>query len=39
MVDGLNWYDYGLYYHTGAIPMTDVEKIEVVRGPFSALYG
>ena len=39
MVDGLNWYDYGHYYHTGAIPMTDVEKIEVVRGPFSALYG
>ena len=39
MVDGLNWYDYGHYYHTGAIPMKDVEKIEVVRGPFSALYG
>lgn len=39
MVDGLNWYDYGQYYHTGAIPMKDVEKIEVVRGPFSALYG
>ena len=39
MVDGLNWYDYGHYYNTGAIPMTDVEKIEVVRGPFSALYG
>ena len=39
MVDGLNWYDYGQYYHTGAIPMTDIEKIEVVRGPFSALYG
>ncbi len=39
MVDGLNWYDYGQYYNTGAIPMTDVEKIEVVRGPFSALYG
>ena len=39
MVDGLNWYDYGQYYHTGAIPMNDVEKIEVVRGPFSALYG
>lgn len=39
MVDGLNWYDFGQYYHTGAIPMNDVEKIEVVRGPFSALYG
>ena len=39
MVDGLNWYDFGQYYHTGAIPMTDIEKIEVVRGPFSALYG
>lgn len=39
MVDGLNWYDYGQYYQTGAIPMKDVEKIEVVRGPFSALYG
>lgn len=39
MVDGLNWYDYGQYYHTGAIPMTDIERIEVVRGPFSALYG
>ena len=39
MVDGLNWYDYGQYYHTGAIPMLDIEKIEVVRGPFSALYG
>ncbi len=39
MVDGLNWYDYGHYYNTGAIPMKDVEKIEVVRGPFSALYG
>lgn len=39
MVDGLNWYDYGQYYQTGAIPMTDIDKIEVVRGPFSALYG
>ena len=39
MVDGVNWYDFGQYYHTGAIPMNDVEKIEVVRGPFSALYG
>ena len=39
LVDGLNWYDFGHYYHTGAIPMTDVERIEVVRGPFSALYG
>lgn len=39
MVDGLSWYDYGQYYHTGAIPMKDIEKIEVVRGPFSALYG
>ena len=39
IVDGLNWYDYGHCYNTGAIPMEDVEKIEVVRGPFSALYG
>ncbi|WP_236609877.1 TonB-dependent receptor [Desulfotignum phosphitoxidans] len=39
MVDGLNWYDFGHYYHTGAIPMEDVERIEVVRGPYSALYG
>jgi iron complex outermembrane receptor protein len=39
MVDGLNWYDYGQYYNTGAIPMKDIERIEVVRGPFSALYG
>ncbi|WP_320045259.1 TonB-dependent receptor [uncultured Desulfobacter sp.] len=39
MVDGLNWYDYGQYYHTGSIPMLDIDKIEVVRGPFSALYG
>ncbi len=39
MVDGLNWYDYGQYYNTGAIPMKDIDTIEVVRGPFSALYG
>ncbi len=39
MVDGLNWYDYGQYYQTGAIPMKDIERIDVVRGPFSALYG
>lgn len=39
MVDGVNWYDYGYYYHTGAIPMPDMERIDVVRGPFSALYG
>ena len=39
LVDGLSWYDYAQYYDTGAIPMKDVEKIEVVRGPFSALYG
>ncbi len=39
MVDGLSWYDYGYYYHTGAIPMADVERIDVARGPFSALYG
>ncbi|WP_321493369.1 TonB-dependent receptor [uncultured Desulfobacter sp.] len=39
MVDGLNWYDYGQYYSTSAIPMTDIETIEIVRGPFSALYG
>ncbi len=38
-VDGVNWYDYGYYSHTGAIPMPDVERIDVVRGPFSALYG
>ena len=39
MVDGLNWYDYGYYYDTGAIPMADIERIDVARGPFSALYG
>jgi len=39
MVDGLNWYDYGYYYNTGAIPMADVERIDVARGPFSARYG
>ena len=39
MVDGLNWYDYGQYYDTASIPMQDVDKMEVVRGPFSALYG
>ncbi len=39
MVDGLNWYDYGYYYNTGAIPMADIERIDVARGPFSALYG
>ncbi|MBC2694895.1 MAG: TonB-dependent receptor [Desulfobacteraceae bacterium] len=38
-VDGVNWNDYGYYSHTGAIPMPDVERIDVVRGPFSALYG
>lgn len=38
-VDGVNWYDYGYYYHTGSIPMPDVERIDIVRGPFSALYG
>ncbi len=38
-VDGINWYDYGYYVHTGSIPMPDVERIDVVRGPFSALYG
>jgi len=39
LVDGVNWYDYGYYFHTGAIPMADVDRIDVVRGPFSALYG
>ncbi len=39
LVDGLTWYDYAQYYDTGAIPMKDIDKIEVVRGPFSALYG
>lgn len=39
LVDGVNWHDYGYYSHTGAIPMPDVERIDVVRGPFSALYG
>lgn len=39
LVDGLSWYDYGHYVDTGAIPMPDVERIDVVRGPFSALYG
>lgn len=39
MVDGVNWQDYGYYFDTGAIPMPDVERIDVVRGSFSALYG
>jgi len=39
MVDGVNWYDYGYYYQLSSIPMPDVERIDVVRGPFSALYG
>lgn len=39
MVDGVNWNDYGYYSDTAAIPMPDVERIDVVRGPFSALYG
>ncbi|GAB6906511.1 TonB-dependent receptor [Desulfosarcina cetonica] len=39
MVDGVNWYDYGYYSDTAAIPMPDVARIDVVRGPFSALYG
>jgi iron complex outermembrane receptor protein len=38
-VDGINWYDYGYYVHAGAIPMSDIERMDVVRGPFSALYG
>ena len=38
-VDGVDWYDYGYYFDTAAIPMPDVERIDVVRGPFSALYG
>jgi iron complex outermembrane receptor protein len=39
LVDGVNWHDYGYYSDTAAIPMTDVERIDVVRGTFSALYG
>ena len=39
LVDGVNWYDYGHYSDTAAIPMPDVERIDVVRGTFSALYG
>lgn len=39
MVDGVNWHDYGYYSDTAAIPMTDLARIDVVRGPFSALYG
>ncbi|MCI5196975.1 MAG: TonB-dependent receptor [Candidatus Electrothrix sp. AW5] len=38
-VDGMNWYDYGYYVDTAAVPMADLEKVDVVRGPFSALYG
>jgi iron complex outermembrane receptor protein len=38
-VDGVNWQDYGYYSNTGAIPMPDVERVDVVRGPFSSLYG
>ena len=38
-VDGVYWHDYGYYSDTAAIPMTDVERIDVARGPFSALYG
>ncbi|MCI5212699.1 MAG: TonB-dependent receptor, partial [Candidatus Electrothrix sp. ATG2] len=38
-VDGMNWYDYGYYVDTAAVPMSDLEKVDVVRGPFSALYG
>jgi iron complex outermembrane receptor protein len=38
-VDGMNWYDYGYYVDTAAIPMSDLDKVDVVRGPFSALYG
>lgn len=38
-VDGVNWHDYGYYSDTAAIPMPDMERIDVVRGPFSALYG
>jgi iron complex outermembrane receptor protein len=39
LVDGVNWHDYGYYSDTAAIPMPDVQRIDVVRGPFSALYG
>jgi iron complex outermembrane recepter protein len=39
LVDGVSWHDYGYYSDTAAIPMPDVERIDVVRGPFSALYG
>lgn len=39
LVDGVNWHDYGYYSDTAAIPMADLERIDVARGPFSALYG
>jgi iron complex outermembrane receptor protein len=39
LVDGVSWHDYGYYSDTAAIPMTDLARIDVVRGPFSALYG
>ncbi|MCI5191058.1 MAG: Plug domain-containing protein, partial [Candidatus Electrothrix sp. AS4_5] len=31
-VDGMNWYDYGYYVDTAAVPMADLEKVDVVRG-------
>ncbi len=39
LVDGLDWHDFAYTYNFAAIPMPDVERIDVVRGPFSSLYG
>ena len=39
MVDGVNWNDYGYYVNPAAIPMNSIDRIDIVRGPYSALYG
>lgn len=39
MVDGVNWYDFAYTYNFADIPMPDVERIDLVRGPYSSLYG